>query len=105
MRYIDEVCNLFDCEVLYDIEETEQGMVNTAVSIGSRAEHAAGLIGFIMTPWFHTLDELNAFCCLHIEKFREIGEKEDEPAPDATDWLIPTPLPELTMKPNPLFKS
>jgi hypothetical protein len=117
MRYVDEVCNLYDCEVLCDIEETEHDplgvdwtglretvtKVEPVIAIGSRAEMGAGLVGFVMTPWFHTLEELDAFCWLHIEKFREIGEKDDEPAPDATGWVIPT-LSKMTMKPNPLFK-
>ncbi len=108
MRYVDEVCNLFDCEVICDIEPAEpENEESTAIipmiAIGSRGEYAAGLVSFVMTPFFRTMEELEAFCWLHIEKFREIGAKDDEPAPDATGWTIPT-LSKLTLVPNPLFK-
>ncbi len=107
MRFIDEVCNLYDCEVIVDIEETlvfpPKGMpfnlptadylkmepdthVKPVVAIGSRSDYSAGLVSFVMTPFFSTLEELNAFCERHIERFRAIGEDPDAPAPDATEW-------------------
>lgn len=91
MRFIDEVCNLFDMEVLCDIEPIADRInwevrYKPTVGIGCRTEE----IGFIMTPWFTSLEELNAFCELHVEKFREASKDSEEPAPNATDWLIPT---------------
>lgn len=98
MRYVDEVCNLFNCEVICNIVEKEhdplgvdwtslretQTIVEPVIAIGSRIEFDTGLAGFVMTPWFHELAELNAFCQRHIEKFRDLVEKQ--PAPDATSW-------------------
>ena len=99
MRFVDEVCNIFDCEVLCDIEEVRtsrpvlvylvsepEWRVKPVVAIGSRGDFPAGLVSFVMTPFFNTLEELDEFCSRHIEKFRRIGEDPDAPAPDATCW-------------------
>jgi hypothetical protein len=102
MRFIDEVCNLFDVEILCDIEETEhdplgvdwtglretQTRVKPVVALGSRGELAAGLVSFVMTPWFNSLEELNAFLQWHIELLRRM-DGADTPAPCMTDWSIP----------------
>jgi hypothetical protein len=78
-RAIDEVCSRFSCEVLCDIEEITvvraytdlaarlgledfgpETHVKPAIAIGSRLEPP--LIGFVITPWFHILEELEDFC-------------------------------------------
>jgi hypothetical protein len=85
MRFIDEVCNLYDCEVLADCEQVE-GLIHSVVSIGSRGSYENVEVSFTMTPRFNSLEELEAFCSRHIEKFRMIAEDPDSPAPDATEW-------------------
>jgi hypothetical protein len=94
MRFIDEVCNLFDVEVICDIETADplneaEVRYNPVVAIGARAEHGAGLFGYTMTPWFREMVDLNHFCERNIEKFREASVACDNGAavPDATGWV------------------
>ena len=94
MRFIEEVCNLFDVEVLCDIEPVDPAneadvRYNPVIAIGARAELGAGLVHYVMTPWFKDETELNYFCERNIEKFRAASTACDEGAavPDATDWV------------------
>lgn len=101
MRFIDEVCNLYDCDMLCDLQQQSAFLhmldlsqpmpdpvdpdalfVKSVVFIGSRA----GEISFVMTPVFNSMEELEAFCNRHIERFRSLAENPDAPAPDATEW-------------------
>jgi hypothetical protein len=84
MRFVDEVCNLYECDVLADCEQIE-GLIHAVVSIGSRGGYEDVEVSFTMTPHFNTLEELNAFCGRHIEKFRMIAEDPEQPAPDADE--------------------
>lgn len=91
MRYTNEVCRLFDCDILCDIEVStgenpEELRVMPLVAIGSRGEYQGGLVSFIMTPFFSTMERLDDFCKRHIERFREVAEDQNSPAPDATEW-------------------
>src|SRR5271170_7832607 len=99
MRFIDEVCGMFDVEVLCDIEEVEHDplgvdwtglrepelRVTPVIALGCRAEMAAGLVGFVMTPWFHDEAKLEGFLGYHIDRLRELAE-EEEPAPNMIGW-------------------
>jgi hypothetical protein len=98
-KFIDQVCNLFDVNVLHDIEivtkydEFNSGepmveRVRGTVALGLRAEHSAGEVGFVMTNWFNSEDELDEFCEANISRF-QIAAAECEngaPVPDATVW-------------------
>lgn len=107
MRFVDEVCNLYECDVICDIEESlvfppsdtpltlpvdcylkmePESRVKPVVAIGSRGEYPAGLVSFVMTPFFSTLEELDDFCSRHIDRFRSLAQDPDAPAPDATCW-------------------
>ena len=84
MRYIDEVCNLYDCDVLADCEAVE-GLIHCTITIGSRGSYENVEVSFTMTPRFNSMQELEAFCTRHIEKFRMIAEDPEQPAPDADE--------------------
>lgn len=90
--FINEVCSLFDVEILTDVESLSNDendfRVKPVIAIGARAELGAGLIGFVMTPWFSTEEELDAFCQRNIEAFRVAAEACENGAPvvDATEW-------------------
>jgi hypothetical protein len=50
------------------------------------------MIGYTMTPWFRSAEDLNAFCKKHIERFRMSAEAFaldlDVTVPDATEWAV-----------------
>lgn len=94
MKFTEEVCGLFDLEVLCDIDPvdpTNEADTRTVsvIAIGARQELGAGLVGFTITPWFRTPEELNYFCERNIEKFQAAAVACDNGAPvvDATDWV------------------
>jgi len=92
-RYINEVCQSLDINVLHDVEavsdEENELCVRACVALGERAEHAAGLVGFTVTRWFPTEEELDEFCELNINRFRNAAAECDNgaPVPDATAWI------------------
>lgn len=97
LPFIKEVCDLLDVMVLTDIESYDatnenETRVVPVLALGCRAEYAAGMIGFTMTPWFRSAEELNTFCEKHIVRFRVAAETFaldlDVTVPDATDWEI-----------------
>lgn len=85
-----QVCEMFNVQMLQDYwlgtdEHPELG--HTMFYLGAKAEPAAGLRSFTLTPWFETQDQLWAFCRRNINKFRDWWkENPDGPAPDATNW-------------------
>lgn len=86
MRYIDEVCNLFDVEILCDIEAIPDRInwdvrYKPTVAIGSRSDE----VSFVMTPWFTSLEDLDAFLQRHIATLRAMNG-DDVPAPIMVDW-------------------
>lgn len=87
--FINEVCAMFDISVLTDIEgDLSDSPIRVVVALGERAETAAGLVGYVMTPWFSTEDELDKFCEQNINRFH-IAAAECElgaAVPDATEW-------------------
>ena len=92
-KFMLEVCGGLDISLLSDIEplnpDDESDMrVRTCVALGERSELGAGLRGYSVTPWFPTMEELEAFCQRHIERFRAaMGACEQGGAvPDATNW-------------------
>jgi hypothetical protein len=86
MRFIDEVCNLFDVEVLCDIEPVADRVkwevrYKPTLALGSRSDE----VSFIMTPWFTSLEDLDAFLERHIATLRTmVGD--DVPAPNMVGW-------------------
>lgn len=95
-----EVCDLFDVQVITDVEETTShaspcpkidGDGEECICppvplyvIGGRGEANAGLRRFTMSPYFYSTDELEAWCQRNMAKLKEAATKED--MPDATDW-------------------
>jgi hypothetical protein len=60
---ISEQCELFDCQVIIDITvNDEYSSPNRVFALGELPEMAAGLWGYILTPYFSTLDELELYC-------------------------------------------
>jgi len=113
-RYINEVCLLFNVEVLIDLNETalcdgykfehshfvdgecvavtegEEGgvplKVRVALGVQSSTEEP---FSFNMTRWYPSEDELDEFCELNINRFRIAAKEYHEhcaPVPDATEW-------------------
>jgi hypothetical protein len=87
--FVEEVCSLFDLYILQDIEALsdaeDETRVKAVLAIGAEAEPEAGLYRCTLTPWFGSLEELNAFCEKHIERFRAEADNSDT-IPDATEW-------------------
>ncbi len=86
MRFVDEVCNLFDMEVLCDIEPIPDRIewevrYKPMIAIGSRSDQ----VSFIMTPWFTEEAKLEGFLGLHIESLRAIAA-DDVHAPYMCNW-------------------
>lgn len=80
-----QVIELFDVTVISDLEWD----MKPFYALGQRPELSAGLRGFHMTPYFNTLDELEAFCRRNLQRFKEIIDADPEaPAPDATNWEV-----------------
>lgn len=80
---IAKVKDLFDVRILADLGEDKgcrvtDPMRNRVYSLGQRPDLSAGYVGFVMTPFFPDLTELESFCKRHVP--------EDAPAPDATGW-------------------
>lgn len=97
LPFTKEVCDILDVMVLTDIEninneDENETRVRPVLALGCRAERGAGMIGFTMTPWFRSAEELNAFCEKHIERFRQTAKDFeldlDIPVPDATEWAV-----------------
>ncbi len=92
MKFIQEVCEMFDVEVLCDIEPAEpeneeSTKIIQVIALGCRAEMGAGLWGFTMTPWFSTEQELDDFLGLHIDSLR-VHAATVEHVPNITDWAL-----------------
>jgi hypothetical protein len=90
-RHINEVCELFDIQVLCDIEAVGDGddlRVKPCVALGCPGELAAGIPYVVVTPWFPTEEELDEFCELNINRFRLAAAacERGEAVPDATEW-------------------
>lgn len=89
---IQEVCELLDIQLMIDgvdvaPEGDEQAQMRTVWMLGWPQELNAGIRSGEVTPWFFTMDELEAFCVRHLEKFRAHAiANPDGPVPDATGW-------------------
>jgi len=60
---ISELCELFDCSVIIDITlDNEAAAPNRVFALGEYPEMAAGLWGYVLTPYFNSLDELEIYC-------------------------------------------
>jgi len=86
MRFVDEVCNLFDVDVVCDIEAIPDRVNRNVrykpmIALGSRSDQ----VSFIMTPWYASLEELDTFLGRHIATLRQmVGD--DVPAPNMVNW-------------------
>jgi hypothetical protein len=107
-RYINEVCALFDVNVIIDIDasleaitdgykvthespgENYQGSkpIKISVALGVRSEYSAGESGYVMTKWFADENELDEFCELNINRFRIAASAcaKGADTPDAREW-------------------
>lgn len=105
-----EVGELFDVTVVADIEEPGDGEHKAGCpktdadgeectcnpvqvyALGWPQELSAGIRGGYMTPFFRSMDALEAFCKKHLERFREAAqacERDlDVSVPDATTWEV-----------------
>ncbi len=86
MRFVDEVCNLFDVDVVCDIEAIPDRVnwdvrYKPMIALGSRSDQ----VSFIMTPWFCDIADLDAFLGQHIVTLRAM-EGDDVPAPNMVNW-------------------
>jgi hypothetical protein len=90
VKYTKEVCELFDVIVLNDmaaLSDDENDMQHkTVYALGWHAEPSAGINYGIVTNWFDSLEELNAFCKRNIKRFRKWADREDGIVPDASEW-------------------
>lgn len=94
---IKEVCELFDVTVIDDLDVTEYETINgedvpvkfkTVHALGWHSEMSAGIRGGTMTGWFDSIEALENFCYLNINRFRIEAAKcnDGAPIPDASDW-------------------
>jgi len=88
---IREVCDLYDMSVISDIIEGDDSSEDhpkpiTVYCIGYRGDRSVGMDEFQLTPWFNSMEGLNAFCLKHIDKFREVSDLSNPP--DTHKWEI-----------------
>lgn len=76
---IKKVCDLIDAEVLTDVVDENDKPV-PVYSLGWHAEHAAGLLGGELTPYFKSLNLLNEYCQQRMQDFEEAAKE------DGIDW-------------------
>lgn len=100
-RHINEVCQIFDVEVLVDIANDGVGLcdgykvshedtnhdpstvpLQVRVALGTRCSDTVA----VMTRWFRSEEELDEFCELNINRFRIAASEVDAVLPDATEW-------------------
>jgi len=92
---LDEVRGLFDLTVIRDLEEREgskaPARLELVYALGVPEEFTAGIRRNQMTPSFCSIQELNAFCERHLERFRQIsraqGASGQYAVVDATAWV------------------
>ena len=104
-RYINEVCALFDVNVIVDIDSNpaaicdgykiEHRVTNhdaaskplpITVALGIDPDLSAGIRSFVMTKWFSTEEKLDEFCELNINRFRNAAAESNHVPMDATEW-------------------
>jgi hypothetical protein len=83
-RYINEVCQLLDVEVLHDIEINDAGDVQGFVALGMDGNEAAGVRYAPITKFYPSEEELDEFCELNINRFRIAATSND--CVDAREW-------------------
>lgn len=80
---INEVCLLFDVDVLVDIANDSIAMCD-GVPLQVRVALGADGMRSLMTRWFASEEELDEFCQLNINRFRIAARQPI--VPDATEW-------------------
>jgi hypothetical protein len=88
--HVKEVCELFDVNVLSDMESVSDDendpRFKSVYAIGWNGEPDAGIRYGTMTGWFDSMELLEDFCKRNIERFRAEAAKDDAAIPDASDW-------------------
>ena len=92
---LDEVRDLFDLTIIRDLEEREgskaPARLELVYALGVSEELTAGIRRNQMTPSFCSVQELNAFCERHLERFRQISRAQAASGQyavvDATAWV------------------
>jgi hypothetical protein len=75
-----ELRDLLDCELLFETGENDQELL----FLGDAGDESIGRPAYRATPFFRTLDELEAFCAQHLERYQVIDiPKEGVP----TRWF------------------
>jgi hypothetical protein len=74
------VAGLMDLHLMADLT-FESPMIHPefGYSIGTDGDPEAGLFPIRWTPYFKTIDELEAFCLRHIEKYNDISSLNEPP--------------------------
>ena len=81
---IAAVTVLLDCSVRQDIDwgEVDGGGGHAVYALGNAVDRDSGLAAHVASPWFRSLDELNAFCLEHDHDYAQIAERVE-----VTGWL------------------
>ena len=76
--------DLLGCRVRQDIEwgQLDGGDSHAIYALGNTADRDAGLPAQLASPWFRTLDELNAFCLDHLQDYARTAERVE-----VSGWL------------------
>jgi hypothetical protein len=72
-----EICDWFDCTVLTDCD-SDDTKYWPLWAVGIQRELAAGIWGGALTPYFKTMEELEAHCATKIEAIRDFHEQHPE---------------------------
>lgn len=67
-----QICEYFDCELVWDIFEDKEGKQFPTVSIGSRGDETVGIMPYYLTDGsHHTEQELEDFCRTEPEQIEQ----------------------------------
>ena len=83
-RAIAIITGLLDCGVRQDIDwgELDGAGGHRIYALGNAADAALGIATHVASPWFGSLDDLNAFCAHHDHEYASVAERVE-----VTGWL------------------
>lgn len=85
------VISMLDCGVTQDLDWDGHGTPKANIfSLGDDPEPAAGLHGFIASPGFPTLLELNRFCADHMTQYDAVAAEMDRTCSNPENWFWET---------------